>query len=162
MSSSFRFGSSQLCLFQYAAFWNGSPARHATVRGRATAPRPPHTAALGEERAPTPISASGERGKLLGGRPLVPVEACNTFIMEIPASGYFALFRKFKRIKRKVSNFRFGHLLPFPCTRGDKRTCIRRKSNSLDFGWRRGSRHKIRGSLDLTESVTRWCRARRG
>ena len=62
-SSSFRFESQQLRLFQYAPFWNGSLVRQATPGGRATVPRLPHATALGVAGERTWVNARlGEQG----------------------------------------------------------------------------------------------------
>ena len=62
-----RFGSSHLCRFSNAPFWDGFPQRHATARGRATVPRPPHAASLGVAGERTgPNAKLGERGSSKG------------------------------------------------------------------------------------------------
>ena len=61
---------SKLIRFWYAPWITGSPERHRTPRGRATAPRSPHTAALDVrgERTGTAVQLS-DRGALKGALP---------------------------------------------------------------------------------------------
>ena len=64
-------------------------------------PTQPPAGSPAEERAPTPNSASGMRGKLIRRRSLVHVEACATLHRANP---HFRIFRAFfvERIKRNV------------------------------------------------------------
>ena len=55
---------------RFVSFRNGSPEHHATAHGRATAPRPPHTAAVEVAGERTGANAKlGERGASKGAVP---------------------------------------------------------------------------------------------
>ena len=64
-SSSFHLEHSQHCLVQYAPFWNCFPERHRGARDRASAPRPPYTAALGVAAERTGANAKLGRRRVL-------------------------------------------------------------------------------------------------
>ena len=92
-SSSFRFGSTRLCLFQYAPFWNGSPERHPAARDRESAPRPPHTAALGVAGERKGANAKVGERTWKRSRPRSPIRrmARGRKNIEIPAQTYIFL-----------------------------------------------------------------------